>query len=217
MSSCVTRFALTRSISDISDRSETTLIGNPGLAATIASSRRLRLAYSGVTTQSPMMRVSGPSCDVAAERRQRTRQALDVGAARLIRPQLQHDLDAISRCPVAVVLQRRRDREIRAESGLETERSTEQDDEILQRAMVLFTDQVLTGLYARLGRHGVHCVVGQKPTKTLPRRVETGAVVQLAHERQHVVERDADRTGTLPGRLHRGGALELVDGRRDGR
>ena len=136
-------------------------------------------------------------------------QAIEVGAAGLIRPDLQHHLESASRSPASFV-RLVGHRFVASEGGLEPQCPAQDDDEILQRAVVLLVKQLLAGLDEAAGAMGASDVFGQKAAEPLARRRPVRARSRAAEgqlaavvlpERRSLANAKRSGAGWVPARM----------------
>jgi len=92
--------------------------------------------------------------------------------------------------PVAVRLVGTGSGEVALEARVETQASTQHDDEIVERAVMLITGRVLTLLDQRTNDVGAGDVFGEKSAEALAWGIEARTVIQSAGQHQEFVERD---------------------------
>ena len=99
------------------------------------------------------------------------------------------DLPA-TRSPLTIDLDAAGQSLVRAERGFESHQPAKEDNEILQRAMVLLADRALT-LFDQRAR-GLHIgdVLDQKTPESFARRIEPWGIVETTEQREELVQRD---------------------------
>src|SRR5262245_683440 len=101
-------------------------------------------------------------------------------------------MQAASRSPVSVVLDDAGDPLIRAEARFETEKLAEDDERVLQRAMMLFAAGPLPLPDKGLRKADGVDPLNEETAEAFSRGVEPGGVVEAAGQREDLIRCDGD-------------------------